>query len=42
MLPLLEDVLIAETVRRRASEPGDSKPLEDLMTELGFDPANFS
>ncbi len=41
MLPLLEDVLIAETVRRRLDEPGASLPLDGLITELGFDPATF-
>lgn len=41
MQPMREDLLIAETIRRRASEPAESKPLDDLMVELGFDPATF-
>lgn len=41
LLPMLEDVLIAETVRQRSTEPDQSRPLEGLMVELGFDPASF-
>ena len=35
------DVLIAETVRHRVDEPGESLPLEGLIAELGLDPARF-
>lgn len=41
VLPLIEDVLIGELVRERLAEPGESAPLEDLIAELGFDPASF-
>jgi hypothetical protein len=41
LLPLLEDVLIGETVRQRVNTPDASLPLEGLMLELGLDPDGF-
>lgn len=41
LLPVLEDVLIGETVRQRLSTPDASLPLEGLIVELGLDPDNF-
>jgi antitoxin StbD len=41
LVPFIEDVLIAETVRQRIDAGGESLPIEGLMTDLGFDPADF-
>jgi antitoxin StbD len=41
MLPLLEDVLIAETVRERLSNPAPSRPFSELFDEVGLAASDF-
>ncbi len=39
LLPAIEELEIAELVRERSAEP--ARPLSELATELGLDPADY-
>ena len=41
LLPAVEDVLIAETVRARINDPAPSVPFDDAVRSLGFEPDEF-
>ena len=36
LLPAIEDVLLAEAVRARLAEPGESRDLDEFAAELGL------
>jgi antitoxin StbD len=40
LLPLLEDVQIAEVVRERLADPAPNRPGSELLGELGFSAAD--
>jgi antitoxin StbD len=41
LIPAIEDILLAVTIRARLANPAPSVPLEDLIDELGFSPSEF-
>ena len=41
LVPVLEDVVLAQLLRARLAEPGEPRPLDELVTELGFTDADF-
>ena len=41
LVPAIEDILLAATIRARLANPAPSVPLDDLINELGFSPAEF-
>lgn len=41
LLPAIDDVLLAETVRARINSSAESIPLTDVIDELGFSPDEF-
>jgi antitoxin StbD len=41
LIPAIEDILLAATIRARLANPAPSVPLEDVIEELGFSPAEF-
>ena len=41
LLPAIDDVLLAETVRARINSDAESIPLSDVIEELGFTPDEF-
>jgi antitoxin StbD len=41
LIPAIEDILLATTIRARVANPAPSVPLEDLIDELGFSPSDF-
>ncbi len=43
LLPVIEDVLLAESVRQRLANPAPSEPFDEFVTdELGIDPAKLT
>jgi antitoxin StbD len=41
LMPAIEGVLLAATIRERLANPAPSVPLEDLIDELGFSVSEF-
>jgi antitoxin StbD len=41
ILSLLEDIAIAESVRKRLANPAESLPIEQLLGDLGFSASEF-
>ena len=41
LVPAIEDILLAATIRARLANPAPSVPLDDLINELGFSPSEF-
>ena len=41
LMPAIEDILLAATIRARLANPAPNVPLDDLINELGFSPSEF-
>jgi hypothetical protein len=41
LVPAIEDILLAATIRARLANPAPNVPLDDLINELGFSPSEF-
>jgi len=41
LVPAIEDILLAATIRARLANPAPSVPLDDLIDDLGFSASEF-
>lgn len=41
LVPAIEDILLAETVRERLADPRPAEDFDAYVSELGYDPSEF-